>query len=98
MKQLTEIRHNPLFIPCGPEKQIKPFHELILIAGRKEYELDMQQQSRQTQKTHVFRCMADEATIMRTALEMLSLLPDQQLTEVADALNEALRKAKDTAE
>ena len=74
MKQLVELRHNPLAIPAAGDKSAVPLQELIFITSQIGYKVGFRGESQQEQETIVFRCMATEAAMANAAANLLFLL------------------------
>lgn len=84
MKQLTEIRYNPLLIPQEAGEP-KPVTELIFIASRIGYKVGLNGQAMQEQESHVWRCMASPTAMANAALNLLHLIGPELRTKVLEA-------------
>lgn len=87
MKQLTEIRYNPLLIP-QEKGEPKPVTELILVASRIGYEVGLDGTAKQVQESHVWRCMATPVAMANAALNLLHLLTPELRKRVLDSAAE----------
>lgn len=84
MKQLTEIRFNPILIP-QQSGEPKLMNELIFIASRIGYEVGLNGEAKQVQESHVWRCMAGNVAMANAAMSLLHLLPDEYRAKVLEA-------------
>lgn len=86
MKQLTEIRYNPIEFPKEGKENTKG-HELIFLATRLGYNVGLNGEAQQVQESHVWRCMATEPTLANAALNLLHLLGPEMRGKVLEVAN-----------